>query len=689
MAWSLALDPSLPLWLIGAGALIAVALTVLAALRRQRGALLRGLAFLALLLALLDPSIVEEEREPLASVVAVVSDKSRSQDLDGRAEDTATATAALVQRLKALRGVEVREIDTETAGADGTRLFSDIAAGLADVPPERVAAVVAVTDGEVHDVPASASDLPFRAPFHALVTGYPQEIDRRVTLVSAPKFALVGSVQEIRFRVDDDGVEAPGPVTVRLSRDGEEIDRIIATPGAEMSAQVSVDHGGDTIFELAAEPLEGQLSPINDRAVVVVKGIRENLRVLLVSGEPHAGERTWRNLLKSDASVDLVHFTILRPPEKQDGTPINELSLIAFPTRELFSTKIDEFDLIIFDRYQSRGVLPLLYFDNIAQFVQKGGAVLVAAGPEFSGIDSLYDTPLSAVLPVAPAGEDVETPYRAAITDVGRRHPVTRELPGGAADPPEWSRWFRILDTAVTDGDTVMSGPGERALLQLSREGEGRVAMLLSDHVWLWARGFEGGGPHVQLLRRLAHWLMKEPDLEEEALRLTSRGGDLVVERQTLADDAAPVTVTAPDGSTRELALAVAEPGLFRAEMPVTDLGLYEASDGTLDAITHVGPVDPKEYRLLRSTTEVLAPVAEATGGTVQRLKQAAGDAPVIPRIVPQQGASNSGGAGWIGLRMSDAYEVTGIARLRLFTGFLGLALLLSLVSLMWWREGR
>ncbi len=130
--------------------------------------------------------------------------------------------------------------------------------------------------------------------------------------------------------------------------------------------------------------------------------MRDKLRVLLVSGEPHAGERTWRNLLKSDASVDLVHFTILRPPEKQDGTPINELSLIAFPTRELFQQKIGEFQLIIFDRYARQGVLPIIYFDNITRYVRDGGAVLVAAGPDYASQTSLWRTPLDAILPAEP-----------------------------------------------------------------------------------------------------------------------------------------------------------------------------------------------------------------------------------------------------------------------------------------------
>ena len=180
--------------------------------------------------------------------------------------------------------------------------------------------------------------------------------------------------------------------------------------------------------------------------MVAIDGVRDKLRVLLVSGEPHSGERTWRNLLKSDASVDLVHFTILRPPEKQDGTPINELSLIAFPTRELFQQKINEFQLIIFDRYARQGVLPIAYFDNIARYVRAGGAVLVSAGPDYASTTSIWRTPLDSVLPAEPVGV-TEKPFYAHLSDAGKRHPVTRGLEGSASEPPHWSRFFRTVDT--------------------------------------------------------------------------------------------------------------------------------------------------------------------------------------------------------------------------------------------------
>ncbi len=694
MSWSIAFDPLLPWWLIAVAAVLSLAVVGFGAARGVRGALVRGLAFLALLAALADPSLVEEQRTPLTSVVALVSDRSPSQVAGGRQEDTVAAVEALKERLARQRDVEVREVDVGADGTrDGTQIFGEVSRALSDVPPDRIAGIIAVTDGIVHDAPGDVAGLGFDAPVHGLITGSADEFDRRVAIVSAPKFGLVGSTQPLRFRVDDQG--APGSratADVTIRRDGEEIASLPVAPGEEIGIDLEVAHGGANIFEIETATVEGELSPVNNRAVAVVEGIRENLRVLLVSGEPHAGERTWRNLLKSDASVDLVHFTILRPPEKQDGTPINELSLIAFPTRELFATKIDEFDLIIFDRYQRRGVLPLIYFDNIARYVEDGGAVLIAAGPNPLGPDSVYETPLAPTLPARPTGGSIEVPFKAVVSDEGRRHPVTRDLPGDdPTDPadPSWSRWFRLIEADPERGSVVMDGPDGRPLLVLSHEGEGRVAMLLSDHVWLWAREFEGGGPHVPLLRRLAHWLMKEPDLEEEALRLAADDGDLVVERQTLEPAASPVTLTMPDGSTREVTLAEEEPGLFRARVDDAPLGLYRASDGDLTALAHVGPTDPREFRTLISTTEVLEPVAAATRGSVQRLKEGAGDEISVPRIVPQRGGTVFGGSGWIGLDLSDAYEVTGIDRTRLFSGFLGLAALLMVLGGTWWREGR
>src|SRR6201991_3201740 len=617
------LVPSLVLWVAIAAIAVIAGLLLLA---RSRGAAVRVAALALIVLALANPSFTREDREPLTSVAAVVVDKSPSQSFGTRTQETAKAQEELVDTLKKIRGLEVRVVDAGQADGetDGTHLFGALSSALSDVPVDRVAGAFLITDGRVHDIPANAAAIGFRAPVHALITGHKGERDRRIAISAAPRFGIVGQTQTVTYRLDDQGVSGQrAKVTIR--RDGETISERTLQSGQTSSVDIDIKHAGPNIVEIKASPLENELTLVNNRAVVAIEGVRDKLRVLLVSGEPHSGERTWRNLLKSDPSIDLIHFTILRPPEKQDGTPINELSLIAFPTRELFQQKINEFQLIIFDRYARQGVLPIIYFDNIAKYVRDGGAVLVAAGPDYASPSSIWRTPLDAILPAEPSGQVTETPFRAQLSTVGKRHPVTRDLEGADSDPPHWSRWFRLVDSRAAKGTAVMQGPDNKPLLLLSREGEGRVALLLSDHIWLWARGYEGGGPHIDLLRRLSHWLMKQPDLEEEALRLMVRGRDLTVQRQTMSDTVEEITLTAPSGKTRTLTLSPAETGVWRSTIEANELGLWRATDGTLNALANGGPANPREFTEVTSTTEVLGPLSNATGGDVVRVEDGSG----------------------------------------------------------------
>ena len=655
---------------------------------RSRGAAVRTLALALIVLALANPSFTREDRDPLTSVAVVVVDKSPSQNFGDRLQQTEAARDKILERLHRIPGLEVRVIEAGEADGetDGTRLFTALSSTLADVPSDRFAGVIMITDGRVHDVPADAVSLGFSAPVHALITGHADERDRRVALITAPRFGIVGQPQTITYRVEDQGGgESTAQVTVR--RDGDLVETRSVPVGTAQSVTVPIPHGGQNIVEIEASPLPGELTQVNNRVVVSIDGVRDKLRVLLVSGEPHAGERTWRNLLKSDPSVDLVHFTILRPPEKQDGTPINELSLIAFPTRELFQQKIDDFQLIIFDRYARQGVLPIIYFDNITRYVRDGGAVLVAAGPDYASSTSIWRTPLDAILPAEPNGNVTDQAFRPELTDLGQRHPVTRGLDGAENKPPHWSEWFRVVDTRNATGTTVMQGPEAKPLLVLSHEGEGRVALLLSDHIWLWARGFEGGGPHLDLLRRLSHWLMKEPDLEEEALRLSVSGHDLLVRRQTMADEVADVTLTSPSGATRTLKLDAKKPGVWESTVSANELGLWRATDGKLNALINVGPANPREYAEVTSTTQVLGPLANATGGDARRLEDS--DGLNVPRIVAVRSGDTYKGDDWLGLKMSNASVVRGVGVLPVFAGLLGLLLLLGSLAGTWVREGR
>ncbi|MDE2469059.1 MAG: hypothetical protein KGL35_10050 [Bradyrhizobium sp.] len=687
MQYGIAFTPLVPtvvLWLALAAIAVIAALLLFG---RARGVAVRVAALALIALAIANPSFTREDREPLSSVAVVVVDKSPSQNFGDRTKQTEQARKALVNELKQIKGLEVRVVEAGQAdgATDGTHLFGALTSTLADVPVDRVAGAFLITDGRVHDIPANAAALGFQAPVHALITGRKDERDRRIAISAAPRFGIVGQTQTITYRLDDQGVSGEHAKVV-VRRDGEVVNERTVESGQTVKVDIDIKHAGPNIVEIEASPLDNELTLVNNRAVVAIDGVRDKLRVLLVSGEPHSGERTWRNLLKSDPSVDLVHFTILRPPEKQDGTPINELSLIAFPTRELFQQKINEFQLIIFDRYARQGVLPIAYFDNIVRYVRNGGAVLVSAGPDYASSTSIWRTPLDSVLPAEPVGV-TEKPFYARLSDAGKRHPVTRGLKGSASEPPHWSRFFRTVDTRNPSTPPLMTGADGKPLLLLARYGEGRVALLLSDQIWLWARGYEGGGPHLDLLRRTSHWLMKQPDLNEEALRLQVHGKDLVVQRQTMADSVAPVTVTSPSGATREVTLTAGDPGIWRATMPAGELGLWQATDGTLKALINVGPTNPKEFSEVTSTPEMLKPLVQATGGDAQRV--ADGSGVELPRIVPVHSSSVFHGDGWMGVRMRDASVVKGVGVLPLFAGLVGLLLLLGAFAATWLREGR
>ncbi|MER8897029.1 hypothetical protein [Mesorhizobium sp. M0676] len=694
MNWSISFEPLLSWPLL---ALVLAPLLVLAAVGlwfRQRGAIFRFAALIALGAALLNPVFLDEEREALKSVVAVIVDRSQSQDIGDRTKQTDEALAGLQQRLGRFKQFDVRVVEAgKSEAADElteTKLFAALEGAFRDVPPSRIGGAIMITDGEVHDAPAAPD---FNAPLHALITGNEHEKDRRIRFENAPRFGLVGKPLDMTYRVIATDGET-GPVDVRVSVNGEQVAVEEATIGQAMPLQVTIPGAGRNIVELSIDREPGELTDANNRAIALIDGIRENLRVLLVSGEPHAGERTWRNLLKSDASVDLVHFTILRPPEKQDGTPINELSLIAFPTRELFVEKIKDFDLIIFDRYQHRDVLPILYYDYISEYVEKGGALLIAAGPEYAGDSSIARTPLMSSLPAMPTGEVIDKAFYPRLTDLGQRHPVTRGLDGSATEPPHWSRWFRTIGVQNPEGEVVMKGADNRPLLLLDHKGEGRVGMLLSDQGWLWARGFEGGGPHVQLYRRIAHWLMKEPELEEERLTADGRGMMLEIRRQTMSDDPGPAQVITPSGKALIVKLEKSEPGVFLGSIETKEIGLYQIGNGDLTALAHVGPVNAPEFSDVVSTEDRLKAPTEATGGSVRRLAasstlgQLTGSV-ALPSIVPVRASGAASGADWIGLRSTDDSVLKAVSRVPLFGGFLGLCLLLLAMGAMWYREGR
>jgi len=620
-------------------------------------------------------------------------DESASQRVSDRAGQSAEALAALEAAVAARDNTELRVVRvgdaTPSQGEDaGSLVMGALAEALAEEPPGRLAGAVLITDGQVHDLPATPA---LSAPLHVLLTGREGDWDRRLIVRNAPAFGILDEELTLTVRVEDQGA-APGTESVPLTIavDGGEPLLFDVPLGEDMELPLTLPHGGMNVLSFETPAAEGDLTDRNNAAVVQINGVRDRLRVLLVSGEPHPGERTWRNLLKSDASVDLVHFTILRPPEKQDGVPVEELSLIAFPTRELFVEKIDEFDLIIFDRYRRQGILPNEYLQNVADYVAQGGAVLVAGGPEYAGAESVYRSPLGAVLPGAPTARVLEEGFTPRLSDLGQRHPVTEGLEDFAPEPtaedgtPGWGRWFRLIDiTPAPDAQSVMEGPDGRPLLLLGRVGEGRAALLASDHAWLWDRGFEGGGPQLELLRRLAHWLMGEPELEEEALWAEPTGQTMRVVRRTLAEAVPEAVVTGPDGTETALTLLEVSPGRFETVWEAPEMGLYRIRNGEEEAVIALGPASPREFEQTVATAELLQPAVDATNGGILRIEDG------VPTLREVREGRPASGRGWIGIVPREAYVTADISIRALLPAWAFLLLASFLILGAWLREGR
>jgi len=681
-------DPLMPAGLIVVLGGIGMLLAAYTLYRGGRGAFLRLGALAALVLTLLNPVLVAEERQGQPDIVLLVEDLSASQTLEERTAQTDDALAEIETGLQAMGELEIRRIAVDEGfgeDGEGTRLMEALEEALAALPRDRLGAVVAVTDGRVHDAERLAvAQVP--APFHALITGDPTASDRQLTVTQVPGFGLVGETVSLGLQVDDTTMEAGTPLTIEVRVDGGPASQVRVPANRESFVDIPIDHGGETIVEIFVPTRPDELTDRNNRAAVTINGVRDRLRVLLVSGEPHAGERTWRNLLKADPSVDLIHFTILRPPEKQDGTPIHELSLIAFPTRELFELRINDFDLIVLDRYRRRGVLPQLYLRNISRYVEDGGAVLMAAGPDFASPLSMARTPLRTILPASPTGQVLKEGFRPRVSEIGLKHPVTAGLPGAnsSAEDASWGRWFRQIEVQQSRGTAVMTGPAEAPLVILDRVGEGRVAQMLSDHAWLWTRGFEGGGPQAELLRRIAHWLMKEPELEEERLVATDEDGRLLITRRSLGEPIDGVTVTTPSGETVAVELTEVAPGEAQGALETGENGLYRVSDGSETTLAAVGRLNPIEFTDPIATADLLRPLAEATGGKVSVLRE--DGVPALRRVAQDRAGS---GSDWIGIRRNDAFVVQGVTQVPLMPALLAFLVVGTLMTGAWLREAR
>lgn len=652
--------PPLGWALFGGIAALAAAAVLLGLVTQARGVLWRLAGFGLLLGILSGPLLVQQTTRPLPDVVLVAVDQSQSMKIAGRAALAQAALANLQAQAAKLPGLEMRVVPVPAADAGGTSLFAVLGQALADVPPAQLAGVLAITDGQISDVPQT---LPFMAPMTVLLTAKAEETDRELRLVAAPAYGLVGKDDSLQLEVFDHGVADAGLlVPVGVAEDGTQVWQGMVPVGQVVSVNVPVRHAGAAVVVANVAALPGEVSTVNDQVAFTLNGITKKLDVLLISGNPNQSERSWRLLLKSDPAVELVHFTILRTPGEVVDAPPADVALVPFPVAQLFDTDITKFNLIIFDEFDSNGLLPPQYLANIAKYVQGGGALLVQVGPEFAGADSLAGTPLAAVLPATPVAPGTVTePFAPQVTSIGSRHPVTAPVAGMALAP-----WARLEASAQVAGDVLMTGgPDNWPLLVLASEAKGRVGMLLSDQLWLWTKGGSHDGPALPLLRRVVHWLLREPALEPEFLAAKISDGHLGIIRQTLAATSpGPATVTSPDGHAITLPLQQTAPGVYAGELGAASPGVWQVTEGGLSAYAAVSEANAQEFQDLAASAVPLHGV-----GREVWLERAP---------VPDLAAM---------LKRRGAVQVTGTRDVPLLPPLPAMLLALALLAAGWWRE--
>lgn len=638
----------------------------------------RLVVFAVLFFFLSSPQEIEEKKQALKNIVLIAIDQSGSQTLSGRDIRRDRAVNDLRQKLNGASNIEARFIDVARGRNDKTEVFSDIDKALTDIPENRRAGTILITDGQVWDKPANEI---LRYPLHVLLTGSKKEFDRKIVIDKSPAYALAGSEAEITFHIEDTGHgnHSDAQVSIFLPDGGRKNLRLKINEKATYKFRLS-DSGTNEIL-ISTAVLPGEMVTGNNQAKADVELVRNRLRVLLVSGEPYVGSRVWRDLLKSDPGIDLIHFTILRGPAQIDATPSSELSLIAFPFEELFERKLNQFDLVIMDRFGMNSALPAYYFENIKEYVQKGGALLVTNGPNYNSPLSLYYTSLGDILPAAPNGELVRKSFKPSLTESGTTHPVTSVITN---NKETWGDWLEMMPVTAKKGETIMRGADNMPLLILSREGKGRVAQIASDQIWLWARGYQGGGPIVDLLKRTAHWLMKETELDERALAIDSTDAGVTLRKRNAGNGNAGTTLTGPDGKTIALAFKESNNGWLSADLNALPDGIYRIKDRDQIKIVKMGKPLTPEFSELVAEEGKLKPIAQKSGGNVIWL-----ESNPDPDIKMMRASRRYGSANMIGLKDNNASQLLSSVAKDFPPTWAGLSLTLLSLIFLWWGEGR
>jgi len=492
------------------------------------------------------------------------------------------------------------------------------------------------------------------APLFALPVGAAAAKDLAIEKIAVDDFAFVRNQVTVDVTVSARGF-ATTDVPIVLEREGQPVaQKMVRLEGDPARAEVKLsfvpDRTGKFAFTVRAPVYEGEAIAQNNQKSFVLKVIRDRVRVLLVVGRPSWDVRFLRQLLKRDPNVDLISFFILRTPGDDPHSSQDELSLIPFPTQEIFQEQLKTFDLVLFQNFNHRPYHMSQYLDGIAEYVREGGAFAMIGGDQSFSSGDYAGTPIEDILPVSllPPGPTAvdETPVKLILNDAGLRHPVT-ELSSTAA-----ASWAKLPDLPGLNttgplkggGQTLLQSNQGRPVLVVGEAGRGRVMALLTDSSWYWSFVAAGQSLGPRAYETFWHsairWLVRDPALtpmsvaserpsfepgtEPPSLDVQVRGSDYrpVAGAQlsvvvTSAEDAMPhpsgSAVAGPDGSAR-LALLPLPAGAYKATVTAR-----RADGTTVGQAEDAFVVAPATRELVEAAPrpEILQAMAKATGGKV------------------------------------------------------------------------
>ena len=363
---------------------------------------IRLISFIILIIIILNPVRNSSNKEYHKDLAIVVSDLTNSILETNKDKDVKAAQETLYDQLKKIQNLEIINIEINNNSEKNnneTFLFKEIDKKINNFSSDRLSSVFIITDGQIHDFNNYKSYFD-SIPIHFLLVGSKNEKDRFSKVSNMPNYVLIGNKLKFDLQVIDNFNNKK--IKTDFFIDSKLISSQYLVPNISNNITLPLNHVGKNILEIKTEVSSSEITNINNSQTFEINGVHDRLRVMLISGEPNMGLRNLRNILNSDPSVELIHFTILRPPSKRDLTPVKELSLIPFPTQELFAADISKFSLIIFDQYSLQGILPPKYLNNISNFVLNGGALLDIAGTKYLTPDSLVNSPIKEILPTEP-----------------------------------------------------------------------------------------------------------------------------------------------------------------------------------------------------------------------------------------------------------------------------------------------